>query len=62
MVAAHAYDLRAAAKLGMKTIYVQRITEDPDEDMDQVKTDVDIFIDGTDERVGLLKLAELWNT
>ena len=46
----------------MKTIYVQRITEDPDEDMDQVKTDVDIFIDGTDERIGLLKLAELWNT
>ena len=29
MVAAHIYDLRAAAPLGMKTVYVRRHTEDP---------------------------------
>jgi len=46
---------------GMKTIYIQRTTEDLDEDMDRVKADVDLFIDGRDERGGLLKLAELWN-
>ena len=28
MVAAHIYDLRAAAKHGMKTVYVRRPTED----------------------------------
>ena len=29
MVAAHIHDLRAAAKVGMKTIYVRRVGEDP---------------------------------
>ncbi|KAL1735936.1 HAD-like domain-containing protein [Schizophyllum commune] len=47
MVAAHAYDLRAAAKLGIRTIYVRRSTEDPTEDMDAVRNDVDFFVDGT---------------
>ncbi|KAJ7177945.1 haloacid dehalogenase [Mycena filopes] len=47
MVAAHAYDLRAAAKIGMKTIYVHRTTEDLDEDMDQIRTEFDAFVDGT---------------
>ncbi|KAJ7130133.1 haloacid dehalogenase [Mycena epipterygia] len=47
MVAAHAYDLRAAAKIGMKTIYVQRATEDLDEDMDHIRTEFDAFVDGT---------------
>lgn len=60
MVAAHAYDLRAAAKLGMKTIYIRRVTEDPDEDMAKVKSDVDLFIADADERRGLSKLADLW--
>ncbi|KAJ7164979.1 haloacid dehalogenase [Mycena filopes] len=45
--AAHAYDLRAAAKIGMKTIYVHRTTEDLDEDMDQIRTEFDAFVDGT---------------
>ncbi|KAI0917170.1 hypothetical protein AcW1_007564 [Taiwanofungus camphoratus] len=57
MVAAHAYDLRAAAKLDMKTVYIQRSTEDPDEDMEAIKADVDLFIDGTREGGGLLELA-----
>ncbi|KAF8591338.1 haloacid dehalogenase [Ramaria rubella] len=61
MVAAHAYDLRAAAKLGMKTIYIQRTTEDPQEDMNIVRAEVDLFIDGIDEKGGLLKLAAMWD-
>ncbi|KAJ3505587.1 hypothetical protein NLJ89_g7336 [Agrocybe chaxingu] len=38
MVAAHIFDLRAAASLGMKTVYVRR----PDEDADAVKTGVGV--------------------
>lgn len=44
---------------GMKTVYIQRSTEDPDEDMEQVKNDVDLFIDGRDGAGGLVELAEL---
>lgn len=45
---------------GMKTIYIRRVTEDPDEDMAKVKSDVDLFIADADERRGLSKLADLW--
>jgi 2-haloalkanoic acid dehalogenase type II len=44
MVAAHAYDLRAAKNVDMKTVYVRRWTEDTKEDMKQVKADVDVFL------------------
>lgn len=37
MVACHAYDLRAAREVGMRTVYVRRWTDDVDEDMDAVK-------------------------
>ncbi|KAJ7701753.1 haloacid dehalogenase [Mycena rosella] len=47
MVAAHAYDLRAAAKIGMKTIYVHRLTEDLHEDMERIRTECDASVDGT---------------
>lgn len=45
----------------MKTIYVQRITEDLAEGMDQVRDDVDFFIDGTDgdEKCGFAELADI---
>ncbi|KAF2815555.1 haloacid dehalogenase [Mytilinidion resinicola] len=46
MVAAHAYDLRAAKTIGLETAYIYRSTEDLDEDMQAVKRDVDIFLDG----------------
>ncbi|WWD16812.1 haloacid dehalogenase, type II [Kwoniella shandongensis] len=46
MVAAHAYDLRAAKAIGMRTIYIQRDTEDPDEEMALIRSEVDLFIDG----------------
>ncbi|KII85904.1 hypothetical protein PLICRDRAFT_44328 [Plicaturopsis crispa FD-325 SS-3] len=59
MVAAHAYDLRAAAKIGMKTVYIHRTTEDLTEDMDAVKADSDVFIDGRGAGGGLLELARV---
>jgi len=57
MVAAHAYDLRAAKRVGMKIVYIQRSTEDPDQDMSAVQAGVDLFIDGRGEGSGLLELA-----
>lgn len=48
MVAAHAYDLRAAKKVGMQTVYVRRWTEDTKEDMRKVEEDVEMFIGRVD--------------
>ena len=61
MVAAHAYDLRAAKNVGLKTVYIQRTTEDLIEDMKQVREDVDVFLYGTDgtRQCGLGRLADL---
>ncbi|KAJ7507281.1 HAD-like domain-containing protein [Mycena galericulata] len=61
MVAAHAYDLRAAAKIGMKTVYVHRVTEDLDEDMDRIRTEFDVFVDGTTDDLpgGLPSVASI---
>ncbi|KAI0845138.1 HAD-like protein [Daldinia vernicosa] len=44
MVAAHAYDLRAAKALGMNTVYVYRWTDDRSEDMDVVRRENDVFL------------------
>jgi len=44
MVAAHAYDLQAAQKLGMRTVYISRWTEDTQVDLRQVYEDMDGFI------------------
>ncbi|KAF4436988.1 haloacid dehalogenase [Fusarium albosuccineum] len=49
MVAAHAYDLRAAKKCGMKTVYIHRWTDDVDEDMENVKHEFDVFLEGMEE-------------
>ncbi|BGP15019.1 hypothetical protein JCM10213_002836 [Rhodosporidiobolus nylandii] len=59
MVAAHAYDLRAAKQVGMKTAYIQRWTEDEREDMAKVREDVDVFVDGRggSREAGLAELA-----
>lgn len=61
MVAAHAYDLRAARQVGMKTVYVQRWTEDGLEDMETVERECDGFVDGRGggETCGLAKVADL---
>ena len=61
MIAAHAYDLRAAKAVGVRTAYVQRTTEDPEEPMEQVRNEVDVFVDGTDSAKagGLAQIADL---
>lgn len=58
MVAAHIYDLRAAAGHGMKTVYVRRPTEDG-EFRDQVKSkaeggEVDVVVSSFTELADLL--------
>lgn len=45
MVAAHAYDLRGAKNCGMRTVYIQRWTDDVDEDMSQVRGEFDVFLE-----------------
>jgi len=62
MVAAHIYDLRAAATHGMKMVYVRRPTEDVGvRDAVKAKGDeggeVDVVVDGLDELAALLKSA-----
>ncbi|KAM0721128.1 hypothetical protein Q7P37_003414 [Cladosporium fusiforme] len=68
MVAAHAYDLRAARKVGMRTVYIQRWTEDLKEFTETrggkqgVREENDAFIDAreaTSESGGLLELVQL---
>lgn len=49
MVAAHAYDLRGAKAVGMKTVYIRRWTDDIDEDMDKVREEMDYFLDGMEK-------------
>lgn len=61
MVAAHIFDLRAAATHGMKTVYVRRPTEDVGL-RDSVKAkseggEVDVVVNGLDELAALLKAA-----
>lgn len=46
MVAAHAYDLKAAAALGMKTIYIPRATEDLGVNLDEYRFDKTISSGG----------------
>ncbi|KAG7442822.1 haloacid dehalogenase [Guyanagaster necrorhizus] len=64
MVASHAYDLRAAARTGMKTAYIHRSTEDPEEDIDHLRQTFDFFVEGTDgsDISGLVKLANILQT
>lgn len=44
MVAAHAYDLRAARRAGMKTVYVERWTDDVEEDKEAVRGEVIVWL------------------
>lgn len=44
MVAAHAYDLRAAKQIGMKTVYIHRWTDDTHEDMGVVRLENNVFL------------------
>ncbi len=58
MVAAHIFDLRAAASHGMKTVYVRRPTEDTSV-KDSVKSkeeggEVDVVVDSFEELAALM--------
>lgn len=48
MVAAHAFDLRGAKEVGIKTVYIRRWTDDIDEDMENVSSEVDVFLENMD--------------
>ena len=57
MVAAHAYDLRGAKVMGMKTVYVYRWTDDVLEDQEVVRGENDVYLDdmtGLDEVISKL--------
>ena len=61
MVAAHVFDLRAAAAVGMRTIYVRRENEDSF-DPKTVKSksqggEFDLVVDSIEEIAGHLRLA-----
>jgi hypothetical protein len=46
----------------MRTVYIRRDTEDPEEDMSQLQHEFDWFIDGRSAggaRAGLVRLAEI---
>ena len=63
MVAAHAYDLRAARGVGLRTCYLRRWTEDVGEDFGEVEGEVDWFVDcreATGEGGGLGVLGEVF--
>lgn len=44
LVAAHAYDLRGAKAVGIKTVYIKRWTDDIDEDDAQVRNEFDAYL------------------
>ncbi|RAH82227.1 HAD-like protein [Aspergillus japonicus CBS 114.51] len=49
LVAAHAYDLRGAQTVGMRTVYIHRWTDDVDEDMGRVRGEFDAFLEGMED-------------
>jgi 2-haloalkanoic acid dehalogenase type II len=60
MVAAHAYDVRAAKEVGMGCIYIRRWSEDVTEDFESVERDMGLFVDGRDgDGEGLGRVADV---
>ena len=48
-VAAHAYDLRGAKAVGMKTVYIWRWTDDVREDQEVIRRENDAYLEGMRE-------------
>ena len=48
IVAAHAYDLRGAKAVGMKTVYVYRWTDDVKENQEVVKKENEAWLENMD--------------
>ncbi|KAF7984616.1 hypothetical protein HWV62_12827 [Athelia sp. TMB] len=55
MVAAHVFDLRAAARCGMRTVYVRRTPEAGDVKSKDDGGEFDVVVDDLDELAGLLE-------
>ncbi|KAK5121847.1 hypothetical protein LTR85_004722 [Meristemomyces frigidus] len=55
MVAAHAYDLRGAKAVGMKTVYVHRWTDDVREDQEVVRGECDAYLESMEGLVGVVE-------
>ncbi|CAI7570758.1 unnamed protein product [Penicillium bialowiezense] len=55
LVAAHAYDLRGARDCGLRTVYVHRWTDDINENMEQVKSEFDVFLTNMDDLAATIK-------
>ncbi|KAJ4299330.1 hypothetical protein N0V90_004575 [Kalmusia sp. IMI 367209] len=53
-VAAHAWDLRGAKEVGMKTIYIRRWTDDVEEDMNTLTEEFDVFLENMDELAAVI--------
>lgn len=49
IVAAHAYDLRGAKAVGMKTVYVYRWTDDVKENQEVVKMENEAWLENMDD-------------
>lgn len=58
MVAAHAYDTRGAKKVGMRTVYVYRWTDDVREDQEVVRREHDAYLEAGME--GLVEVVRGW--
>lgn len=54
MVAAHAYDTRGAKKVGMKTVYIYRWTDDIREDQEVVRKEHDAYLEDMDQLASVL--------
>ncbi|PVH95334.1 HAD-like protein [Periconia macrospinosa] len=57
-VAAHAYDLRGAKRVGMKTVYVRRWTDDIEEDMEALKGEFNVFLEDMRDLEDVIKKLE----
>lgn len=55
MVAAHGYDTRGAKEVGMKTIYIDRWTDDVDQDKGSFKKEFDLYLDGMKDLVSAVE-------
>jgi 2-haloalkanoic acid dehalogenase type II len=62
MVAAHAYDVRAAREVGMGCIYVRRWSEDVSEDFGEIEKEFDLYVDGRENSTdgGLGEVAKVF--
>lgn len=55
LVAAHAYDLRGAAAVGIKTVYIKRWTDDIDEDDTKVRNEFDAYLNDMSDLSSAIK-------